>query len=201
MKIRQINLGICILGVAMALGACLDSGGQNIRFPADPAIQAALQAQFANDPHSAAARELVRTLGGEGGELRYRVRHVLYRQGPFEARYDAVLHLGQPGARNLQQLYASMIPEAERTRLPAQDLAHYEEWLRQLAATLEKANPDQSRALRHTLEVLGPCYRDAPAGAEVVVMEGLSALLSPERKGLFAEKLPSDQAVLRCLPS
>lgn len=201
MNMRQAILGVCILGIGAALGACSDGAGQNIRFPSDAAIHTALKAQFASDPHSAAARELVRTLGGDGGELRYRVRQVLYRQGPFEARYDAVLHLGKPGAQNLQQLYAHMIPEAERTRLPAQDLDHYEEWLRQQAAALEKTAPEQSRALRQTLEVLGPCYRDAPAGAEVVVMEGLAALLSPERKGLFAEKLPSEQAVLRCLPA
>lgn len=206
MKIRQFTArGIILGGLAMVLVACSgkDEGFHpgSIAFPTDAQVQAALQAQFTQDPHNAAARDLVRTLGGETGELRYRVQHVLYRQGPFEARYDAVLHLGQPGAQSLQALYATMIPDAERAKLPAQDLASYEAWLRQQATTLEKQSPAQSRALLDTLQLLGQCYRDAPAGAEVVVMQGLAALLSPERRGLFAEKLASDRTVVRCLPA
>lgn len=172
-----------------------------IAYPSDAQITGALQQQFASDPNSASARELVKTLGGDKGELRYRIQRVVYRQGAFEAQYDAVLHLGQPGAQSLTALYASMIPEAERQKLKAQTLEAYEAWLTQQAASVEKSAPDQARALSRTVEVLGKCYREAPAGADVVVMQGLSALVSPERKGLYAEKLPSDRATILCLPA
>ncbi len=187
------------------LAACSPGEGEfkpdRLAFPSDAQVTAALQQQFASDPNSASARELVKTLGGEQGELRYRIQRVVYRQGAFEAQYDAVLHLGQPGAQSLAALYAGMIPDAERQKLKAQTLEAYEAWLTQQAASVEKSAPDQARALTRTVEVLGKCYRQAPAGADVVVMQGLSALLSPERKGLYAEKLPSDRATILCLPT
>ena len=174
---------------------------EHLAFPSDAQVTTALQQQFASDPNSASARDLVKTLGGEQGELRYRIQRVVYRQGAFEAQYDAVLHLGQPGAQSLAALYAGMIPEAERQKLKAQTLEAYEAWLTQQAASVEKTAPDQARALARTIDVLGQCYRQAPAGADVVVMQGLAALLSPERKGLYAEKLPSDRATILCLPT
>ena len=204
---KNIRRPIYILGalaVLAALGGCSREAGApgsgNIAFPTAPQIHAALQQQFAQDPSNAAARQLVRTLAGERGELRYQVRHVIYRQGAFEARYDAALHLGQAGAASLQALYATMIPEPERAKLPAQDLASYEAWLQQHAAALEKTDAAQSQALRTTLQVLGQCYREAAAGSDVVIMQGLAALLSPERQGLFAEKLSVPGTTLQCLP-
>ena len=44
-------------------------------------------------------------------------------------------------------------------------------------------------------------HRDQKAGAEVTVMEGLGALVSPERNGWFAEKLALPDTVARCLPA
>jgi len=195
---------IFALAISTALGACSrsESGSSpgNIAFPTDAQIHSALQQQFAHDPAHAPARQLVQALAGENGQLRYQIRQVIYRQGAFEARYDAALHLGRPGAESLQALYATMVPAADRAKLPAQDLAHYEAWLRQHADSLEKTDGAQAQALRATLDVLGRCYREAPAGSDVVVMQGLAALLSPERSGLFAEKLPSDTATVQCLP-
>ena len=40
-----------------------------------------------------------------------------------------------------------------------------------------------------------------PAGAEVVVMQGLGAQLSPERSGWFAEKLALPDTTAQCLPA
>lgn len=194
-----------VLLLASALAACSPQGegfrGGDIDYPSDVQITAALQAQFASDPNSASARDLVKTLGGDKGELRYRIQRVVYRQGAFEAHYDAVLHLGQPGAQSLTSLYAGMIPEGERLQLKAQTLQAYEAWLRQQASQQEKTAPDASRALVRTLDVLGKCYRDAQPATDVVVMQGLAALISPERSGLYAEKLASDRAAILCLPS
>ena len=194
-----------VLVAAATLAACSPRegafSGSGIDYPSDAQITAALQQQFASDPNSASARELVKTLGGDKGELRYRIERVVYRQGAFEAHYDALLHLGQPGAQSLTALYAGMIPEGERLQLKAQTLQAYEAWLRQQASTQEKTAPDAARALNRTLDVLGKCYREAQAGADVVVMQGLAALISPERKGLYAEKLASDRAAILCLPS
>lgn len=193
--------------VAMsALAACSPSGAPpalgSIAFPADEQVTAALEAQFASDRNSAAARDLVRTLGGDKGRLRYQIHQVIYRQGAYEARYDAVLVMGQPGAQSLQALYASMIPEAERTKLPAGDLNAYEGWLKQQAESLKKTSAPQAQALAGTLEMLDKCYRGKEAGAEVTVMQGLGALLSPERKGgLHAEKLALPDTTVQCLPA
>ncbi|AVP58996.1 hypothetical protein C7H73_05600 [Pulveribacter suum] len=181
-------------------GCSRQEAGPAIAFPSDAQIHKALQTQFAQDPANEAARQLVRTLAGERGALRYQVRQVIYRQGAFETRYDAALHLGQPGATSLQALYGTMIPQAERDKLPAQDLAGYEAWLQQHLAGLDKTDAPQAQALRATLQVLGECYRNAAEGSEVVVMQQLAALLSPERSGWFAEKLPAAGASVRCLP-
>ena len=171
-----------------------------IAYPTDEQVSAALEAQFASDRHSAAARDLVRTLGGDKGRLRYKIHQVVYRQGAYEARYDAVLVMGQPGAQSLQALYASMIPEAERAKLPG-GLDAYEGWLKQQAESLKKTSAPQAQALTGTLEMLGKCYRGAKEGEEIVVMQGLAARLVPERSGLFAEKIPAAATTVHCLPT
>lgn len=192
---------LTLVGALLALPGCYRQDEIHaIAFPSDAQIHQALQAQFSQDPANEAARQLVRTLAGERGELRYQVRQVIYRQGAFEARYDAALHLGQPGAASLQALYATMIAQAERDKLPTQDLAGYEAWLQQHAASLDKTDAPQAQALRTTLQLLGECYRNAAEGSDVVVMQQLAALLSPERSGWFAEKLPAAGASVRCLP-
>ncbi len=63
---------------------------------------------------------LVSALWGVSKEnYRYQAFHVIYRQGAYEARYDAVLVMGQSGDQTLQALYARMIAEAERSKLAA----------------------------------------------------------------------------------
>lgn len=191
-----------LASAALALAGCSPSGGPSQPYPSDAQIAQALEAQFKEDRNSAAARELIRTLGGDKGSLRYQVHHVIARPGgAFEARYDAVLVMGQPGSQSLQALYATMVPEPERAKLAEGSLEAYEGWLRQQADALKKTSAPQAAALQATLEMLGSCYRDKPAGAEVTVMQGLGALLSPERKGLFAEKLALADTVARCLPA
>ena len=172
-----------------------------IAYPTDEQVSAALEAQFASDRHSAAARDLVRTLGGDKGRLRYKIHQVVYRQGAYEARYDAVLVMGQSGDQTLQALYARMIPEAERSKLAQGSLEAYESWLRQQAESLKKTSPPQGQALLDTLDLLGKCYRGKETGAEITVMQGLGALLSPERKGLYAEKLALPDTTMQCLPT
>ena len=143
----------------------------------------------------------MRTLGGEKGRLRYQIHHVIWRQGAFEARYDAVLVMGQAGEQSLRALYTSMVPEAERAKLPDAKLETYEAWLRQQADALKKTSAAQAQALSGTLDMLNKCYRNKPASAEVVVMQGLGALLSPERNGWFAEKLALPDTTAQCLPT
>ena len=188
-----------------ALLACSPRSGPDApggtAYPTDAQVSAALETQFQTDPHSAAARDLIRTLGGDKGALRYQIHKVIYRQGAYEARYDAVLVMGQPGANSLQALYASMIPEAERTKMSEASLDAYETWLKGQAESLKKTSPPQAQALMGTLELLGKCYRDAKAGSEVTVMQGLGALISPERSGLYAEKLALPDTTARCLPA
>ncbi|MGZ7259885.1 hypothetical protein ACXWO8_10140, partial [Streptococcus pyogenes] len=75
----------------------------------------------------------------------YRVQRVIYRQGAYEVHYDAALRLAQPGAQSLQSIYASMIEEGERTKLPKQDLANYEQWLQQRVEQWKTSAPEQSR--------------------------------------------------------
>ncbi|WP_423457814.1 hypothetical protein [Ottowia sp. VDI28] len=199
----SLNIGLFITA-ALMLASCspAPSGGQNITYPSDEQITAALDAQLASDPNSAAARELIQTLGGEKGKLRYSIHQVIYRESAYEVHYDAVLVMGQPGEQSLQALYARMIPEEERAKLPDTALATYSEWLKNHAETLQKS-PDQKaqgQALGNTLAALGECYGGVKPGAEVVVMKGLGAQLLPERKGLYAEKLAMPNAVVRCLP-
>ena len=77
----------------------------------------------------------------------------------------------------------------------------YSSWLQQQAESLKKNSPSQAQALAGTLEMLGKCYRGKEAGAEITVMQGLGALISPERKGLFAEKLALPDTTVQCLPA
>ncbi|MGK6307228.1 hypothetical protein [Variovorax sp. DT-64] len=187
---------------ATGLSACdpRASGGSAIRFPDDSDISQALQADFAQDTDSAKARELIQTLGGEKGQLDYKVRKVIYRQGAFEAQYDVSLRMGQSGAESLQKLYATMVPKEEAAKLPAQTLESYAKWLSESAQALEKGNPQQAAALRHMLESLDKCYRNAQPSDSVALMDGLGALISPERGGWHADKLQSPKAQFRCLP-
>ena len=195
--------GFLCVGAACALLACslASENGRGIAYPTDAQIASALEAQFSSDRHSTAAHDLIRSLGGDKGQLRYQIHQVIYRQGAYEARYDAVLVMGQPGTQSLQALYASMIPEAERAQLPQADLDTYEGWLKQQVQALQKTAPPQAQALANTLELLNSCYRDKPAGAEVTVMHGLGALLSPERQGLYVEKLALPDTTAHCLPA
>lgn len=202
MKLIKTLSVVPIAIAALALQGCSRPGSAGVSYPSDAQITAALETQFAQDRNNAAARELIRTLGGDKGALRYQIHHVIARPGgAFEARYDAVLVMGQPGAQSLQSLYATMVPEPERAKLPQGSLEAYEGWLRQQAESLKKTSAPQAAALQTTLDLLGNCYRDKPAGAEVTVMQGLGALISPERKGLFAEKLALPDTVARCLPA
>ncbi|RZI91344.1 MAG: hypothetical protein EOP78_15540 [Variovorax sp.] len=204
-----VGLGFLALLTAVSmLSACGKAGDgdggattrNGIAFPADADIATALQANFAQDPNSAKARELVKLLGGDKGQLDYKVHEVIYRQGAFETRYDVSLRMGQGGAESLQKLYATMIPKEEAAKLPEQTLAAYEKSLGDSAAALEKTNPQQAAALRATLDNLGKCYREAKANDSVAIMNGLNALISPARSGWYADKLQSPQVELRCLP-
>lgn len=201
MKLIPLHRSACVLAAVSVLWGCSPSGSTSITYPSDAQISTALEAQFASDRNSAAARELIRTFGGEKGKLRYDIHQVIYRQGAYEARYDAVLVMGQSGSESLKALYATMIPEAERTKLAQPSLEAYEAWLRQQAEALKKTSAQQAAALENTLELLGKCYREQQAGAEVTVMQGLGALISPERKGWYAEKLAVPDTTARCLPA
>ena len=193
----RASAAVVVVLSAGGLSAC---GKSDIAFPADADIAHALQANFEQDANNAKARELVQTLGGEKGQLDYKVRRVIYRQGAFEAQYDVSLRMARSGAESLQKLYATMIPKEEAAKLPEQTLAAYEKWLGDNAQTLEKTNPPQATALRDTLRKLGECYRDTKANDSVALMDGLGALISPARDGWYADKLQSPQAQLRCLP-
>lgn len=183
----------CVAG----LTACKPAA---IAFPEDADIAKALQANMAQDANSAKARELIQTLGGEKGQLDYKVHRVVYRQGAFEAQYDVSLRMGQTGAESLQKLYATMIPKEEAAKLPEQTLAAYEKWLGDNAQSLEKSDPQQGAALKATLQNLGQCFREVKSNDSVALMSGLAALISPARDGWYADKLQSPQAQLRCLP-
>ena len=183
----------CVAG----LTACKPAA---IAFPEDADIAKALQANMAQDANSAKARELIQTLGGEKGQLDYKVHRVVYRQGAFEAQYDVSLRMGQTGADSLQKLYATMIPKEEAAKLPEQTLAAYEKWLGDNAQSLEKSDPQQGAALKATLQNLGQCFREVKSNDSVALMSGLAALISPARDGWYADKLQSPQAQLRCLP-
>ena len=183
----------CVAG----LTACKPTA---IAFPEDADIAKALQANMAQDANSAKARELIQTLGGEKGQLDYKVHRVVYRQGAFEAQYDVSLRMGQTGADSLQKLYATMIPKEEAAKLPEQTLGAYEKWLGDNAQSLEKSDPQQGAALKATLQNLGQCFREVKPNDSVALMSGLAALISPARDGWYADKLQSPQAQLRCLP-
>ena len=114
LRIDRIALLAAGLAGALLLAACRDGAGSGagsangIRFPDDAQITQALQANFGEDPNNAKARELIQVLGGEKGQLDYRIRRVIWRQGAFETQYDVSLKMGQPGAVSLQKLYATM---------------------------------------------------------------------------------------------
>lgn len=201
---RALLLAAGCAGV-LALAACKDgaatgTGSNGIRFPDDAQITQALQANFGEDPNNAKARELIQVLGGEKGQLDYRIRRVIWRQGAFETQYDVSLKMGQPGAVSLQKLYATMVPKDEAAKLPEQTLQAYEDWLKNNAATLEKSNPQQAQALRASLDNLGKCYREAKPDERIALMNGLGALISPAREGWYADRLQSPSVELRCLP-
>jgi hypothetical protein len=198
-RAKPLVLAAALGAAALCLAGCKPGAG-GISFPADSDISQALQANFEQDANNAKARELIQTLGGEKGQLDYKVRKVIYRQGAFEAQYDVSLRMGQSGAESLQKLYATMVPKEEAAKLPDQGVTAYEKWLADNAQALDKGNPQQAAALRETLQNLGKCYREAKAGDSVTLMEGLGALISPARDGWYADKLQSAQARLRCLP-
>ncbi|MCS4509689.1 hypothetical protein [Xylophilus ampelinus] len=186
----------------MFLTACdrPGAGHSAVGFPDDAAIGQALKADFDGNPDNASARELVATLGGAKGRLDYRVQRVVYRQGAFEAQYDVSLHLSRSGTDSLQQLYGNMIPKDVREKLSEQTLAAYETWLAGQAATDDKSDAAPAAALRRSLATLNECYKSAKAGDDVLLMQGLAALISPARDGWYAEKLESPRLRLRCLP-
>jgi len=192
------------VALALILTACgrgeSGSAHDGIGFPADSAIAQALQQDFAQNPGNAQARTLIATLGGDKGALGYKIHRVIYRQGAFEAQYDVSLHMAQAGKDSLQKLYAGMVPEDQRAKLPEQTLPAYEKWLGEQATALEKTDAAQAAGLRRTLASLGECYRNAKAGDDVLLMEGLSALVSPARDGWYAEKMESARLQLHCLP-
>ncbi len=192
------------LAGAVSISACRDGSGPDgangIRFPDDAQITQALQTNFGEDPNNARARELIQVLGGDKGQLDYKIRRVIWRQGAFEAQYDVSLKMGQPGAVSLQKLYATMVPKDEAAKLPEQTLQAYEDWLKNNATTLEKSNPQQAQALRASLESLGKCYRGAKPDDRIALMNGLGALISPAREGWYADRLQSPSVELRCLP-
>ncbi|XAH24741.1 hypothetical protein AAFF27_05990 [Xylophilus sp. GW821-FHT01B05] len=198
----QRTLALAVSALMLAGCGRGDSGSAHsgLSFPADSAIAEALRQDFAQNPGNAQARTLIATLGGEKGELGYKIHRVVYRQGAFEAQYDVSLHMARPGAESLQKLYAGMIPEDLRAKLPEQTLPAYEKWLGEQATAVEKSDPAQAAGLRRTLASLGECYRNAKAGDDVLLMEGLSALVSPAREGWYAEKMESARLQLRCLP-
>lgn len=195
-------VALALMG-AGTMGCNRDAAGvvrNGVQFPADAAVAAALAENFRQDPNTAQARTLLATLGGERGQLDYRVRNIVSRSGAFEAHYDVMLRLGQPGAESLQKLYATMVPAGEREKLPKQDLAAHEQWLATQVQQLEKTDAAQAAALRKTVQTLGTCYRQTKAGDEVLLMERLVALISPSRDGWYAEKLSSPTMAMRCLP-
>ena len=200
----RLSAGMAAGALLVSLTACERPGAgarhDGIAFPDDTAITQALKTDFDSNPDNAAARELIATLGGAQGRLDYRIQRVVYRQGAFEARYDVSLHLARTGAESLQQLYGNMIPKEVREKLPEQTLAAYETWLAGQAASGDKSDAAQAAALRRSLATLNECYRNAKAGDDVLLMQGLAALVSPARDGWFAEKLESPQLRLRCLP-
>ncbi|WP_036595357.1 hypothetical protein [Ottowia thiooxydans] len=193
-----------MVSAAGVLSACSpgSSDGRNITYPSDGQISAALDAQLAGDPNSASARELIQSLGGEKGKLKYSIQQVIYREPAFEVHYDAALVMAQAGEQSLEALYSRMIPEEVRAKLPNSTLAAYTDWLNNHAQELLKdpAQKAQGAALTSTMTALGKCYGGVKPGEEVVVMKGLGAHLLPERKGLFAEKLAMPNATVNCLP-
>lgn len=203
MRFLPINSGL-IISTALILSACdpASSSVSGISFPKDAQIVAALDAQLKDDPNSAAARELVQTLGGEQGKLKYTIHRVIYRESAYEVHYDAALVMAQPGEQSLRSIYQAMIPDEEKSTLADDSLGSYSTWLKNHAESLEKDPAQQAngQALATTLASLEECYANAKAGDEVVVMQGLGAQLLPERQGLYAEKLPMPATTVRCLP-
>lgn len=203
MSLKTIN-NIIIISVLAALAGCSPSSNsfKDISYPDDTQIAKALDAQLLSDPNSAAARALVHSMGGAEGKLKYKIQHVIYRQSAYEVHYDAALVMGQSGAQSLQSLYESMIPEEERKQLPEATLPAYRDWLNAQANALEKQAEKkvQGQVLRNTIAMLDKCYAEVTPGTEVVVLQGLGALLLPERNGLYAEKIQMPNTSAQCLP-
>ncbi|WP_294377925.1 hypothetical protein [Pseudacidovorax sp.] len=195
-----VALAAALAGAVLLQGCERNAAGGDIRYPDDAAIAQALRQNFGEDPDNAKARELIQTLGGAEGQLDYKVRRVIWRQGSFEVHYDASLRMAQGGEQSLQRLYATMIPKEEAARLPDQSLKAQQDWLNAQADALARSDAAQGQALKASLENLGRCYRQAKAGDTVPLMEGLHALLSPAREGLYAERLQAPGVQLKCLP-
>lgn len=200
-KVRRHAPSIVVAAVlACGVSACTRDSS-SIAYPADADIVKALQSNFTQDANSAKARELVKVLGGEQGQLVYKIRNVIFRQGVFEAQYDVSLRMGRNGAESLKHLYATMIPKGEAAKLTEQTLAAYAKWLDENAKAIEKTNAQQGAALRVSIKKLDDCYGNAKAGDSVPLMDGLSALVAPARDtAWYAEKLQSTQVLVRCLP-
>jgi hypothetical protein len=202
----HLAVWLIALTTVTLLSACgkSDDGQSVVRngvyYPADAGITKALQKNFSQDPNNAQARELVRTLGGEKGALEYTIHNVIHRQGAFITQYDVSLRMGQSGTESLQKLYASMIPKDELAKLGQATLPAYEKWLEDNAQALEKGDAQKAAALRKTVSMLGKCYRTAKTNDSIKLMSGLEAVVSPARDGWYAEKAPSPQIALLCLP-
>jgi len=198
--------GILPLSLVLGLAACSPSSTpsafQQITYPDDAQISLALDRQLADNPQSTAVQDLVRTLGGPQGKLRYQIKRVIFRQNAYEVHYDAALVMGQAGTQSLQTIYAQMIPESERAKLTGATLDTYEQWLNQHAESLKKdpAQRVQGEILAESVSMLGKCYRQAQPDNEIVVMQGLAAMLLPEREGMYAEKLLVPHTSVSCLP-
>ena len=200
------NKSLLIIAAIFSLSACSPSSNSgsshNVSFPDDKQISESLSAQLKNDPNSATARDLVHSLGGEKGDLKFLIKDVIYRDGAYEVHYDAALVMGQAGTDSLKTLYSGMVPEAERAKLTPDTRETYEAWLKSHAETLKKDAGSKAAgvALANTIELLNTCYQDAKPGTEIPVMQGLGALLSPARSGLYAEKIARPDVTVRCLP-
>lgn len=198
---RSLLLLVPLVMSLSACGAGNRSSPHGIRFPDDAEVAKALAADFARDPDTSQARAMVALLGGDKATLGYRVRDVVARDKVFEAHYDVVLTLAQPGPDSLLKLYGSMVPASDRAQVPATDLAAHERWLATQVQALDKADPAQAQVLRRTVDAMGKCYRTAKAGDAVPLMDGLVAAVLPSRNGWHAEKLPAPRIVMRCLPA
>ena len=190
-------LGAVLLTTVFVCG-CDSKPSSSVSFPDDSAITQALQADFANDPESRQAHELVKQLGGEQGSLQFKITRVVVRQGVHEAHYDAELKLAQDGAESLRQVLLALVPANQNP--PDTTLAGVQKWLDEQVRAQEGVQPEQAAALRAAIDKLSKCYSKAQSGDVVPLMTGVRATLLPARDGWYAEKAPSPNIQLRCLP-